>query len=91
MKPVNLKPSTYIDFDVKARKQNPKFEVGDYVRIWKYEIFLQKVMLQTEFGTKHAIMEKDDKLYANKQKGYDHSFHSWRENKDIVLILYKMS
>ena len=37
MKPVDLKSSTYIDFDEKNNKEDPKFKVGDYVRISKYK------------------------------------------------------
>ena len=37
MKPFDLKSSTYIDFDEKNNKEDPKFKVGDYVRISKYK------------------------------------------------------
>ena len=33
MKPVHVKSSTYIDFDIENNKEEPKFEVGDNVRI----------------------------------------------------------
>ena len=36
MKPVDVKSSTYIDFDVENNKDS-KFEVSDYVRISKYK------------------------------------------------------
>ena len=35
MKPVNVKLSTYVDFDKENNKEYPKFEVGDHVRISK--------------------------------------------------------
>ena len=42
MKPVDVKSSTYIDFDKKNNKEDPKFIVGDHVRISKYKnIFLK--------------------------------------------------
>ena len=36
MKPVDVKSSTYIDFGVENNDKYPKFEVGDHVRISKY-------------------------------------------------------
>ena len=35
MKPVDVKSSTYIDFNKENNKENPKFEVGVDVRISK--------------------------------------------------------
>ena len=35
MKPVDVKSSTYIDFNKENNKENPKFEVGVDVRIGK--------------------------------------------------------
>ena len=37
MKPVDIKSSAYIDFDRKNNKGEPKFKVGDHVRISKYK------------------------------------------------------
>ena len=37
MKAVDVKCSTYIEFDKKNNKKDPKFKVGDHVRIWKYK------------------------------------------------------
>ena len=36
MKPVDVKPSMYIDFNKENNKEGPKFKVGDHVRISKY-------------------------------------------------------
>ena len=45
--PLKVKMSnTYIDFALEIYKKDPKFEVGDHVRISKYKTFLQKTMLQ---------------------------------------------
>ena len=33
MKPVDVKSNTYIDFDQKNNKEDPKFKVGDNVKI----------------------------------------------------------
>ena len=43
IKPFDVKSSTYIDFDKKNNEENPKYLVGDHVRISKYKTFLQKV------------------------------------------------
>ena len=40
MKPVNVKSRTYFDFDKENNKEDPKFEVGDHVRISKYKNIL---------------------------------------------------
>ena len=37
MKPVNLKSSIYLDFGIENNDKDPKFKVGDYVRISKYK------------------------------------------------------
>ena len=44
MKPVDLKDNTRIDFSKKVNDKDPKFKVGDYVRISKYKnIFLKDI------------------------------------------------
>ena len=40
MKPVDVK--SYIDFDKTSYKEDPKFNVGDYVRILKYKNIFRK-------------------------------------------------
>ena len=47
-----------------------------------YENELQKTK-QNEFRTEKVIKKKSDKLYV-KWKGYDNSFNSWIDKKDIV-------
>ena len=42
MKPVNVKPSTYIDFNKENSKRYPKFEVADHLTILKYKNFFAK-------------------------------------------------
>ena len=37
-----LKPSTYIDFSKEINYQLPKFKIGDFVRISKYNLFFAK-------------------------------------------------
>ena len=37
MKPVDVKDNTYIDFKKEDSDKDPKFKVGDHVRISKYK------------------------------------------------------
>ena len=46
MKPNDFKDNTYIDFGKGVNDNDPKFKVGDHVRISKYKIFLLKALLQ---------------------------------------------
>ena len=42
MKPVFITSRTYIDFDKKNNKEDPKFKVGSHVRISKYKNIFAK-------------------------------------------------
>ena len=45
MKPIDVKDNTYIDFEKEVNDKDPKFKVGDYVRISKYKnIFVKGYM-----------------------------------------------
>ena len=127
MKPVDIKDNTYIDFEKEVNDKDPKFKVGDYVRISKYKniftkgyipnwseeifiikkvkntvpwtcvinnpngeeitsIFYEKELQKTnqqKFRIEKVIERKGDKLCV-KWKGYDNSFNSWIDKKDIV-------
>ena len=127
MKPVDVKDNTYIDFKKQVNDKDPKFKVGDHIRISKYknifakeympnwleDIFIIKKIKNTvpwtyvlndlnseeiigtfyenklqktnqkEFRMENVIKRKSDKLYV-KLKGYDNSFSSWINKKDIV-------
>ena len=37
MKPVDVKDNTYIDFEKEINNKDPKFTIGDHVRISKYK------------------------------------------------------
>ena len=43
MKPVDIKPSTYIDSSKEINDENPKFKTVDIFRISKYKNFFAKV------------------------------------------------
>ena len=127
MKSINVKDNTYINTGKEVNDKDPKFKVGDHVRISKYksifakgytpnwseEIFvireikhtvpwtyiindlndeeiigtfyekeLQKTN-QKQFRIEKVIKKKGNKLYV-KWKGYDNSFSSWIDKKDLV-------
>ena len=123
MKPIDVKDNTYIDFGKEVNDNDPKFKVGDHVRISKYknifakgyaeEVFVIKKIKSTvpwtyvinylngeeiigtfyekelqkidqqEFRIEKVIKKKGDKLYV-KWKGYDNSFNSWIDRKNLV-------
>ena len=37
MKPADIKWSTYVDFDKENNNEDPKFKVGDHIKISKYK------------------------------------------------------
>lgn len=54
VKPVNVKPRTYVDYVVEHNDKDPEFKVGDHIRILKYKnsfakyytrIWLEKVFV----------------------------------------------
>ena len=78
-KPVDVKPSIYIDFDKRNNEEDPKFKVGDNIRTSK----LQKKKNQKEFRVEKVIKRKGDKLYV-KWKDYNSSFNSWIDKKYYI-------
>ena len=42
MKPVDVKGNTYINFEKEVNNKDPKFKVGDYIRISKYKNIFAK-------------------------------------------------
>ena len=42
MKPVDVKDHSYVDFKKEVKEKNPKFRVGDPVRISKYKNIFAK-------------------------------------------------
>ena len=49
MKPVDFKDNTYIDFKKEVKDKDPKFKVGDHVRISKYKNIFAKGYTQNWF------------------------------------------
>ena len=68
----NVVPWTYVISDFQVEKI-----VGNF-----YENEMQKTN-QKEFRIEKVIKKKGDKLYV-KWKGYNNSFNSWIDKKDIV-------
>ena len=68
----NAVPRTYVINDFN----------GEEIRGTFYEKELQKID-QQEFRIEKVIEKKRDKLYV-KWKGYDNSFNSWIDKKDLV-------
>ena len=127
MKPIDVIDNTYINTDKETNVKDPKFKVGDRVRISKYKnifakgytpnwseevfvikkvkntvpwtyvindlngeeimgIFYEKELQKTsreEFRIEKVIKRKGDKMYV-KWKGYDNSFNSWIDKKDLI-------
>ena len=108
---------THIDFGKEVNDKDPKFKVGDHVRISKYknttakgytsnwseEVFVIKEVQNTvpriyaisdlngkklqkpnqeKFRIEKVIRRKGNKLYVM-WKGYDNSFNSWIDKKDV--------
>ena len=46
MKPIDVKDNTYINTEKEVNEKDPKFKVGDHVRISKYKTFLLKTIHQ---------------------------------------------
>ena len=71
----NTVPCTYIINDLNG---------GEIIGTF-YEKELQKTN-QKEFRIEKVLKKKGDKLYV-KWKGYDNSFNSWIDKKDLVQLL----
>ena len=55
MKPVYVKDNTYIDFEKEVNNKDPKFKVGDYVRISKYKNIFAKGYMPNQSEENFAI------------------------------------
>ena len=63
MKPVDVKDNTYINFKKGVNDKNPKFKVGDNVRISKYKNIFAKGIRQT--GQKRYSLLKKLKILCH--------------------------
>ena len=126
-KPIDVTDDSFAEYNEESNKEDPKFKVGDHVRISKYknifakgyapnwseEVFVinkinnavpwtyaisdlngeeitgrfyekeRQSTNQQKFRIEKIIKGKNDKLYV-KWKGYDNSFNSWINEKDIL-------
>ena len=127
MKPIDVKSDHFAAYNKESNEKDPKFKVGDHVRISKYknifpkgyapnwseEKFIVKKIKNTvpwtyvisdlneekivgsfhekelqktnqkEFRIEKVIKRKENKLYV-KWKGYNNSFNSWIDKKDLI-------
>ena len=127
MKPIDVTNDSFAEYNEESNKKDPKFKVGDHVRISKYknifakgyapnwseEVFVinkinntvprtyaisvlndekitgnfyEKELQDTnqqKFRIEKIIRRKGDNLYV-KWKGYNGSFNSWINKKDIL-------
>ena len=42
MEPIDVKPSSYAEYNVDSNEKDPKFQAGDHVRILKYKNIFAK-------------------------------------------------
>ena len=92
VKPVDAKSNTYIGSTKEINNKNPKFKIGDIVKVSTYKNYFYKRLQKTfyenelqkinqkEFRVEKEIKRKSNKLYV-KWKGYDSSFNSWINKK----------
>ena len=126
MKPEDVTDDSFVEYSEEANKKDPKFKIGDNVRIsnyknifakgftlnWSGEFFVVNKVQDTVPWTplinglngeeikgslyekelqrngktnqkEFKIKKKGDKLYV-KWRGYNYSFNSWIDRKDIV-------
>ena len=59
MKPVDVKDNIYIDFKKEVNDKDPKFKVGDHVRISKYKnIFAKEIGLTPNWSEEAFVINK---------------------------------
>ena len=61
MKPADVKDNTYIDFEKEVNDKNPKFKVGDHVRISKYKNIFAKMYMPN--WSEEILLRKFEILY----------------------------
>ena len=63
IKPVDVKSSTYINFDKDNNKEGPKVKVGDHVRISKYKNIFAKHYV-SNWSEEVFVVKNVEKNYA---------------------------
>ena len=63
MQSVNVKPRIYVDFNKENNKEDPKFKVGDHVRISTYKNVFAKALFQ--ISLKNFLLLKKLKMLKN--------------------------
>ena len=59
MKPIDVKTTTYIDFDIEDNDKDPKFKVGDHVRISKLKKKKKMWKVTFQIGLKKFLSLKE--------------------------------
>ena len=80
--PVDVKSNTYINSDKKINNKDPKFKIGDMVRISKFKKNLQKAMFQISLKML-LLLQKLKKLFPG------HMLISDLKGEEIVGSLYE--
>ena len=89
MKPIDVTDDSFAEYDEESNKKDPKFKIGNHVRISKYKnIFAEgyapnwseEVFIVSKIrNTVEAFMRKNYRVLINK-----YSFNSWINKKDIL-------
>ena len=66
MKPIDVKDNTYIDFGKEVNNNDPKFKVGDHVRISKYKNIFAKG--HTPNWSEEILLSKKKKIQFHGHK-----------------------
>ena len=91
MRPLDVGDDSFAEYNEESNEKDPKFKIGDHVISDLkgeeivgsfYEKELQKTN-QKEFRLEKVIKRKGNTLYV-KWKGYNNSFNSWIDKKDLI-------
>ena len=84
MNPVDTRCTIYIDFNVENNDKNPKFNVGDHVRISKYKNIFGKVYAPS--SSEEIFVIKKDEITVPRTYNV-----STLNSEEIVQTFYKKS
>ena len=94
MKPIDVKDNTYINTSKEINNKDPEFKVGDRVRISKYKNIFAKGYMPN-WSEEVLVIKKvkntipwtyviNDLNGEVKWEGYDNSFNSWIDKRNLV-------